>query len=538
MKHHEYGARVTLEPVSIDRCAEAVSTFLEESGARRKELLRIRLSVEEVLLSWQEHFGTSASVRYSCYTYLGQPTVELRLAGEPFDPLNTEGPEEQEGPEVWSRRLMSELQTTPIYSYSKNTNVVTFRMVKRKLRALIYVLAAVFLGAIVGLLGYLLPAEFRTFAAEKIMTPICTTYINVLNFFGIPLIFLSIATGICGMGDASSFGRIGKRMLRHFSLTILITIAICMAAASPFFSFSYGAGSAGLNWEEFFQMVLGWLPTNLFTPFIECNAIQLILLAVVVGIAVLKLSPVSSTFSRFLEDVSGILLLISQWFTRLIPFFVFSIIVKSVWSDQAAEILSAWKSWVITVGIQLFVLLLMIVQICIAHKVSPRLIVSKLIPTFFIALGTNSCTASIPEIFSCAGTLGVHPNMQSVGIPIGTSVFKPATAIRMIVLSFFMAVANDVPVSLSWFVMVAIMAFILSVAIPAIPGGAFLFYPMLFTQLGLPAGAITAMLATDVFFDAPCTAFCMLFAELGLVQQAAKVDQLDEKVLRAPVKEA
>ena len=75
------------------------------------------------------------------------------------------------------------------------------------------------------------------------------------------------------------------------------------------------------------------------------------------------------------------------------------------------------------------------------------------------------------------------------------------------------------------------MAIILSIAVPAIPGGMMIFYPMLFSQLGIPEVAISVMLAVDILFDAPSTAFCMVETELALARQAGKLDLLDKDAL-------
>lgn len=131
-------------------------------------------------------------------------------------------------------------------------------------------------------------------------------------------------------------------------------------------------------------------------------------------------------------------------------------------------------------------------------------------------------------MYTAANKMGVQGNHIGFGIPIGTSVFKPALAARLIVVSFFMASVYQVGVSVEWFILAVLMAFIFSIAVPAIPGGA-----LLFSQLGIPAGAMALVLATDFFFDCICTALCMVSTELALVQQADKMEMLDEKKLKA-----
>ena len=234
-----------------------------------------------------------------------------------------------------------------------------------------------------------------------------------------------------------------------------------------------------------------------------------------------------------LDDLQSLLLLVAEWFTRLIPVFVFIIIVKSFWLGQMSEILPAWKSWAVTSGLQATALLVMALQICRKNKVRLSLLLKKVSATFLIALGTNSCAASTTENYACCGgKLGIDGKVFGFGIPIGTSIFKPSSAIRLIVLVFYMASTYQVGVSAEWFVMAILMTVMLSIAVPAIPGGTLMFCPMLFAQLGLPAEALTPMLATDIFFDAVCTAFNQVSVQMALIQQADVLGMLERDALR------
>ena len=529
MKIGTIGKEGLLNAETVDRFSEKVAEYLNSVKNDPKETMRIRLSVEEILLRFRERFGENVRVKLVCYSSLGQPIVELRVKEDSFDPL--EDGKEDGG--TFGRKLLANLQTTPIYSYSKNTNVVTFKLVRKKKTALFRLLVAVLLGVLVGWLGgMLIPSEIRGYITEKPLKMVCDTYISVLNFFSIPLIFLSVALGIIGLGDTASFGRIGSKMFRHFLIWLLIATFGAALLAFPFFRFTQG-GVYAFDFDSLLEMLLGFLPTSLVEPFLSCNAMQLIIMGVIIGIAILKLNPIASRLSQVLDDLQNVLLLISQWFTRVIPLFVFIIIVRGMWAGGIGEVLSAWTSFAVTTSLQLLFLLAQALEICFRHRVKLPTLLRKLSATFLIALGTNSCSATITEMYACLGKIGVSSDIASFGIPIGTTVFKPSCAIRLVTLSFFMAAAYGVGVSPGWIAMMLVMSVILSIAVPAIPGGLLLFYPMLFSQLGIPAEAITAMLATDVFFDAVCTAFCQVNAELALIQQAGRLDALDVDLLRA-----
>ena len=58
------------------------------------------------------------------------------------------------------------------------------------------------------------------------VSPIFDTFMNILTLIAGPMIFLAVYCGIYEMGDAATFGKIGKRLIIRFtSFAFLILIA-------------------------------------------------------------------------------------------------------------------------------------------------------------------------------------------------------------------------------------------------------------------------------------------------------------------------
>ena len=513
---------------NIDLAAEKVMSFLQRLELENKEAIRLRLSAEEVLLSWQAKLTERQEVELSCYMRLGQPVIRLKAEGIGCNPLESQ----DDGFGEWGENLLSRLETRPVYSYNYGANTVTFRVVRHKRNPFARLLSAFVAAILTGLLGLVLPADIRTGIAENWLSPACSTYLSMLAFSGIPMIFLSVVLGITGIGDIDVFGKIGRRMVRHYLLLLLAAATLAALIAFPLLHFTIGSQQLQINYTDIFGTALSWIPTGLLDPVINCNAMQLIIAGGLIGIALLKLEPQGKNLTTLFSDLNSVLLLVAEWFTRLLPVFLFATLVKSIWLGQMAEIMPVWKSWVVTTALQSAAFLVMAIEICRKYSVQLSTLLRKVSSTFFIALGTNSCAASVPNNYAvCAGKLGIDNKVFGFGIPIGTTIFKPSSVIRLIVLSFYMASLYQVNVSLTWFLMTVVVSVILSIAIPAIPGGTLMFFPMLFTQLGLPAQALTAMLATDIFFDAICTAFNQVSVQLALVRQAGIMDLLDKEAL-------
>ena len=72
---------------AIDSIAEETESFLYSVGIERANVFRIRLSLEEALLRWMDHFGTGAEVRFSTGIKWRRPEIILAVRGQSYNPL-------------------------------------------------------------------------------------------------------------------------------------------------------------------------------------------------------------------------------------------------------------------------------------------------------------------------------------------------------------------------------------------------------------------------------------------------------------------
>ena len=80
-----------LSAEAVDTIAVEVEQFLRALSFERANILRIRLSVEEALLCWLDHFGEGKPVFFSLGTRWRVPVIVLDLAGEAYDPTAAAG---------------------------------------------------------------------------------------------------------------------------------------------------------------------------------------------------------------------------------------------------------------------------------------------------------------------------------------------------------------------------------------------------------------------------------------------------------------
>lgn len=101
--------------------------FLTQIGTERKNIIRLRLSIEDMLLRFKDHFGEEKQFTFSTGSRFRRPYMNIDVAGEPFDPTE----HDDEFGEINTRLFMG-LGLYPGYAYSRNTNTVSFKLKKRQ----------------------------------------------------------------------------------------------------------------------------------------------------------------------------------------------------------------------------------------------------------------------------------------------------------------------------------------------------------------------------------------------------------------------
>jgi Na+/H+-dicarboxylate symporters len=146
---------------------------------------------------------------------------------------------------------------------------------------------------------------------------------------------------------------------------------------------------------------------------------------------------------------------------------------------------------------------------------------------------TSSSAASLPYALEASEKeFGIEKNFSSFGLPLGMVMFMPGGVIYLMLSTVFFANQFGVSISPAWLVSAAILAALLAIAAPPIPGAAVVIFTMLFSKLGIPTDALAIVFSVDVLFDFLATAANMYTLPLEMVHVAAKKTRLDIDAFR------
>ena len=519
----------TLTNEDITNCVEEAEQFFSSANVEKKDSLRLLLLMEDILLTYQEKMGRESSFACRTVKQLGKIRIELRIPGISMDPFSVQEEDQM------LHGILSGLGVAPVWQYKNGENILIFVPRKKKIPQYLSLLLAVGLAVVCGFLCRLMPG-IGNFLSHNIVAPIFHTFVGFLTAVSGPLIFLSVTWGIYSIGDIGTLGKIGKKMMSRFLLISMMTGVIFLLILLPFFPISHGVGGGSIHIDQMITLVLDMIPHNMITPFTEGNPLQIIVLAAIMGTAILVLGSKVSLAANLVEQSSFVVQLIMEVVSSLIPFFVFGSVFNIVMSGNLGTLASAGKILpLMTLG-DFLIISVYIIAVSIRRKVSIRILIQKILPAFLIGLSTASSAAAFStNVECCEKKLGIDQRIVNFGVPLGQVVFMPSAIIVYLTVSLSMAEAWGVPITSSWLMIAAFISVILAIATPPIPGGGLTCYTMLFLQLQIPTEAIGITIALNMFLEFIATATNIACLQMELTELSAEMHMLDTACLRKKI---
>ena len=243
--------------------------------------------------------------------------------------------------------------------------------------------------------------------------------------------------GICGIGNAADFGRIGKQMVTRFMLFTLLGSAAAALLARPFFTLA-GRGSGGESQlVSIRDLLLNILPSNPVRPFYDGNTLQIIFMAAMLGVLLVSAGPSGTRVRELASDLSDIVTEAIRIVCRLLPLFIFASFSLQIWESGIKTLIGLWKPIVLCAAVCAIFLIVKLSFVCFRLKVNPVLLLKKIFPSMVVGFSTASGSAA----FSLCSEvnekeLGIDPTLTRIGYPIGSSIYSVCIAVLYVMTAY------------------------------------------------------------------------------------------------------
>ena len=380
-------------------------------------------------------------------------------------------------------------------------------MAKKKLGDMslaIQIFIALVLAIIVGLI---LGEKGAPFASSYIK-PFGTIFLNLIKFIVCPIVLFSIMSGIVSMRDVKKVGSIGLKTVVFYLCTTAIAIIIGLGVASlakglfPMIAttdLSYSANAS----TSFMDTIVGIFPSNFVAPLLNANMLQIIVMAIVVGFAIVVIGEKRDikVVEGFL-DLNEIFLKCMEMILKLSPIGVFCLLCPVI-AQNGSQIIGS-LAMVLLVAYICYILhavLVYSISVFTMGGVSPIKFFKGMMPAIMFAFSSASSVGTLPINMKCVDELGADKEISSFVLPLGATINMDGTAIYQGVCAVFIAACYGINLTLPQMLTIVLTATLASIGTAGVPGAGMVMLAMVLTSVGLPVDGIALVAGVDRIFD-------------------------------------
>ncbi len=347
------------------------------------------------------------------------------------------------------------------------------------------------------------------------MRPLGDGFIKLIRMLIAPVVFCTVVVGIAQMGALKELGRIGLRALVYFEVVSSFALVIGLtvvrliqpgagvnadpASLDANAVMSYAAAAKMLTATDF---VLNIIPTTLVDAFAKGEMLQVLLLSVLLGLALLQLGDRARPLISLLDLASRTLFQVVAMIMRLAPMGAFGAMAFTI-GRYGLSALGALSKLMFSVYATCF-LFVFVVLAAIARLSGFSLwkLLKYIREEIVIVIGTSSSESVLPRVMAKLEHLGCSKTAVGLVIPTGYSFNLDGTSIYMTMGAIFVAQATNANLSLGEELGILAILLVTSKGAAAVTGSGFVTLAATLAVFPrIPVAGLTLLVGVDRFMS-------------------------------------
>ncbi|MFC4164194.1 dicarboxylate/amino acid:cation symporter [Epilithonimonas zeae] len=358
-------------------------------------------------------------------------------------------------------------------------------------------------------LGYFYPD-----LGEK-MKPLGEGFIKLVKMIIAPVIFLTVSTGIAGMSDLKKVGRVaGKAFIYFFTFSTLALIIgmIVSHIVQPGKGLNINPNTLnGAEVEKYVKaahdnslvsFIFNIIPETLFSPLTGDNILQVLLVAILFGVALAVTSEKSQPVQDFLQTLTIPIFKIVEILMKLAPIGAFGAMAFTI-GKYGVESLKNLAMLVGTfyVTSALFVILIL-GSVAWYNGFNIFKFLKYIKEEIFLVLGTSSSEPALPGLMKKMENAGCDKGVVGLVVPTGYSFNLDGTNIYMTLAALFIAQACNIDLTLEHQIGLLLVAMLSSKGAAGVTGAGFITLAATLAVVPeVPIAGMTLILGIDKFMS-------------------------------------
>lgn len=357
-----------------------------------------------------------------------------------------------------------------------------------------------------------------------------SSFVTLLKAIVPPLIFTAIVASIANLRTVTNAARLAGQTLLWFAITAAISVAIGLGLGLAFqpghnTTLTAADGAEPSSTGTWLDFLNGLIPTNVLglgartsveagtdgslsaETGISFSVLQILVVALVIGIAALKSGPKADPFLEFNRSALAIVQKVLWWIIRLAPLGTMGLIGNAV-ATYGWESLRSLASFSAAIYVGLALVLFVVYPVLLrANGLSPIAWFRGAWPAIQLAFVSRSSVGTMPVTERVTErNLGVPREYASFAVPLGsTTKMDGCASIYPAISAIFVAQIFGIDLSVTDYLLIAFVSVVGSAATAGLTG-AMVMLTLTLSTLGLPLAGVGLLLAVDPILDMGRTA--------------------------------
>jgi aerobic C4-dicarboxylate transport protein len=368
----------------------------------------------------------------------------------------------------------------------------------------VQVLIAIVIGV---LLGHLRPE-----LGEQ-MKPLGDGFIKLVKMIIAPVIFLTIVAGIAKIGDLRHVGKIGLKALIYFEVltTLALVIGLVVAnVAKPGAGMGIDAAEIDASAISQYQasaedqgtvdFLLDVIPHNFLSAFTEGKLLQVLLVAILTGVALTRMGGAGKRVLDLCEDLSHVVFNIVGMIMRLAPIGAFGAMAFTIGKFGVGSLGWLLACVYLTCFAFVFVILGLVARF---SGFSLWQFLKYIRGELLLVLGTSSSESALPRLLNRLEDAGCDRAVVGLVVPTGYSFNLDGTCIYLTMAAIFIAQAVGVDLTLGEELTLIGVLLLTSKGAAGVTGSGFVTLAATLAALGgkVPVEGVALVLGVDRFMS-------------------------------------
>ena len=365
----------------------------------------------------------------------------------------------------------------------------------------------IFIALVLAIAAGLLLQKHAQFA-ETYIKPFGTIFLNLLKFIVVPIVLFSIMCGIISMRDIKKVGAIGLKTVVYYMCTTAFAITIGLIGGNLFKKMFPVIATTDLSYQvgektSLMDTIVNIFPSNFISPMAEANMLQVIVMALLIGFAIILVGEEKNTrIITACNDLNDVFMKCMEMILKLSPIGVFCLLCPVV-AANGATIIGSLAMVLLAAYVCYIVHAVVVYSFAVKTigGISPLTFFKEMLPAIMFAFSSASSVGTLPINMECTEKLGTSREISSFILPLGATINMDGTAIYKGVCAIFIASCYGIHLTLPQMLTIIFTATLASIGTAGVPGAGMVMLAMVLTSVGLPVDGIALVAGVDRIFD-------------------------------------